>query len=53
MNDILGKLKFNDSESWFDDLWIALDNNRDSYNDKEWDEICTAMAWIKGELNND
>ena len=47
MSDILGKLKFNDSESWFDVLWIALDNNRDNFNDKEWDEICTAMTWIK------
>ncbi len=49
--EIIKKLKWNDSESWFDVLWIALDRNRHDFNDAEWDEICTSMAWIKEELN--
>ena len=49
--EIIKKLKWNDCESWFDVLWIALDRNRHDFNDAEWDEICTAMAWIKEELN--
>ena len=49
--EIIKKLKWNDSQSWFDVLWIALDRNRHDFNDVEWDEICTSMAWIKEELN--
>ena len=49
--DMLKKLKFNDSQSWLIIVWIALDRNRHDFNDEEWDEICTAMAWIKEELN--
>ena len=49
--DMLKKLKFNDSQSWLALIWIALDRNRHDFNDAEWDEVCTAMAWIKEELN--
>ena len=49
--DMLKKLKFNDTQSWLIIVWIALDRNRQDFNDEEWDEICTAMAWIKEELN--
>ena len=49
--DMLKKLKFNDTQSWLIIVWIALDRNRQDFNNEEWDEICTAMAWIKEELN--
>ena len=44
-------------ESWLDCIWKALNAYRfelipegDAAMDEEWDEICTAMAWIREEL---
>ena len=41
----------NDPQSWIACVWTALENYRadrpgPDY-DKEWDEICTSMAWIQ------
>lgn len=43
--------------SWLETIWVALECHRensipegvDDY-DAEWNEICTAMAWIAEEL---
>ena len=50
-------VKFNDVESWLECVWDALQSHRDvtipegkGDNDAQWDEICTAMAWIREEL---
>ena len=47
-----------DKQSWLDTLWDALGNHRetcipegDPEYDAEWDDICTAMAWIAEELD--
>jgi hypothetical protein len=44
-------------ESWLGTIWLAIDGYReslipegDSGYDKEYDDICTAMAWIREEL---
>ena len=42
-----------DKETWLDTVWIALHGFREdciSTDDEQWDEICTAMAWIEEEL---
>jgi hypothetical protein len=44
-------LDANDPSTWMDTLWQALECYREdcisgSDYDEEWDEICTAMAWI-------
>ena len=39
--------------SWLDTVWDALQGFREdciSTDDEQWDEICTAMAWITEEL---
>lgn len=46
-------LTYTDKQSWLDTVWAALDAYRQDYipnDDEQWDEICTAMAWIRGEL---
>jgi hypothetical protein len=50
-------LTHGDRMSWFDTVWDALAAYRetcipegDADYDAEWDEICTAMAWIEEEL---
>lgn len=50
-------LHAHDKESWLDTIWLALEAFRDdcipegdeSY-DRQWNDICTAMAWIREEL---
>ena len=42
--------------TWIEVVWQALHNYRDVWNDdsdrdQEWDDICTAMAWISEELS--
>ena len=42
-----------DKTSWLDTVWDALQGFREdciSTDDEQWDEICTAMAWITEEL---
>lgn len=50
-------LKANDKQSWIDTIWDALQAHRETNipegvteYDEQWDEICTAMAWIAEEL---
>ena len=45
----------NDKQSWLEPIWHALHAYREdciagSSYDAEWDDICTAMAWITEEL---
>lgn len=49
--------KANDVNSWLSTIWMALHSYRetlipegDEMYDREWDEICTAMAWIEEDL---
>ena len=41
-------------QSWLNTIWAALESHRencipegDPQHDAEWDDICTAMAWVK------
>jgi hypothetical protein len=50
-------LKSNDLESILETIWLALEGYRencipegDEQYDEEWGDICTAMAWIKEDL---
>lgn len=50
-------LQANDKVSWLDTLWQALEAyredcipERDESYDSQWNDICTAMAWIREEL---
>jgi len=53
----MNELRANSPESWLETVWHALGGFRencipegeDNY-DREWNEICTAMAWIREEL---
>lgn len=45
-------------ESWMDVVWAALEEHRETNipegvpeYDEQWDDICTAMAWIREELD--
>lgn len=42
------KLTANNMDSWFDTIWQALWDGQDqeAYTEKQWDDICTAMAWL-------
>ena len=43
----------NETASWLETVWDALQGFREdciSTDDEQWDEICTAMAWITEEL---
>lgn len=50
-------LHIGDIESWKETIWNALEKYRESIpegikeNDEEWNDICTAMAWIDESLN--
>lgn len=51
------KLTYSDRESWLETIWDALQEFRDvnipegnPTHDEQWDDICTAMAWIAEEL---
>jgi hypothetical protein len=53
-------LKSNDIESMLETVWDALHGYRencipegDADYDAEWGDICTAMAWIKEDLNKE
>lgn len=41
-----------DRPGWMRALWAALDagNECDQFTDDDWDEICTAMAWVAEDL---
>lgn len=57
----------NDRKAWLELIWNALEYYRENgisettewgndsetaiANDKEWDEICTVMAWVEEDLN--
>lgn len=50
----------NDPQTWLDEVWDALGAFRenlapegDPMYDAKWDEICTAMAWIKEAIDCD
>ena len=50
------KLTNTDKSTWIETLWMALEDYREnciSTDDSQWDEICTAMAWISDELMED
>ena len=38
-------LNHSDVQTWFNTIWNAL--HKGTYGDREWDDICTAMAWLK------
>ena len=42
-----------DPQSWIDTIWDALHAYRETCipeNDDQWDDICTAMAWLTEEI---
>lgn len=47
-------LKYNNMNSWVDTIWDALQvchgDDLNPEDREQWDEICTAMAWIAEEL---
>lgn len=50
-------LRSNNPVSWLDTVWNALEGYRedcipegDDLYDEQWNDICTAMAWIAEEL---
>ena len=50
-------INFNENEA-IGVVWEALHNYRDHCDNEQWDEICTAMAWIsealeRGQFNID
>lgn len=51
------EVRSNDPETWVNCIWEALQAYRedcipesDSTYDKQWDDICTSMAWISETL---
>ncbi|CAB4134156.1 hypothetical protein UFOVP266_25 [uncultured Caudovirales phage] len=50
-------LTHGDRASWLEEIWKALEDWReahpegDALRDAQWDEICTAMAWIGEDLD--
>lgn len=49
-------LRKNEPTSWIDTVWDALQGYREdciSEDDEQWDDICTAMAWITEEVITD
>ena len=51
------ELTYSDRASWIETIWDALQEFRDvnipegpPHHDAQWDDICTAMAWISEEL---
>ena len=54
------ELRANDSDSWLETIWDALhayhedliSSSDDEMNEKIWDDICTAMAWITESVEN-
>ncbi len=49
----MGELRADDTKTWISRIWETLHEFREVQipegfvdHDQEWDEICTAMAWI-------
>lgn len=56
-NILTQELTFSNKSSWVSTIWDVLELARDAVipegqaeNDKVWNEVCTAMAWIEEEL---
>ena len=54
----MAELSEGNKESWMETVWFALHNFREicipegeEDCDEQWDEICTAMAWIREVLD--
>ena len=54
----MNEVTYNNRESWMESVWVALHGFRedcipegDEDYDSEWNDICTAMAWIREELD--
>lgn len=52
-------LNANDKQTWMDTIWSSLHAYRQNFipegnvnYDSEWDDICTAMAWLEEKLVN-
>jgi hypothetical protein len=43
-------LTYGNKASWLNTIWTAI-GKMTPENDDEWDNICTAMAWIAEELD--
>ena len=47
----MSDLQMNDPQSWLQTVWDALDiynaTRPETTCQEKWDDICTAMAWIK------
>jgi len=55
MTILMDKLRANDSKSWINLLWEALDCYRENCIsgqefDDEWNDICLIMTWIEDSL---
>jgi hypothetical protein len=53
--DVNYELTYGNNASWIATIWKVLDvmsPDSESYtvSEDEWDEICTAMAWIQAEI---
>jgi hypothetical protein len=53
----MSNLTYFDKETWLSVMWEALFAHREKNipegvdtHDREWDDICTAMAWVREEL---
>jgi hypothetical protein len=48
------ELTYGNPASWIATIWNALDGtsevDENRNEDDEWDEVCTAMAWIQAEI---
>ena len=40
------QLRRSDRQSWVDTVWYVLHEIYPDCTDEEWDDVCTAMAWI-------
>lgn len=57
----MARLQADDVKSWLHTIWDALDEYRevcipgkgDTEEDRQWDDICLAMAWISQALLRD
>ena len=51
------KLNANDKATWIKTIWDALDDHRETCDllnaTIDWDDICTAMAWIAEDMEVD
>jgi hypothetical protein len=53
----MSKLNANDKATWIKTIWDALDDHRETCDllnaPIDWDDICTAMAWIAEDMEVD